>query len=112
MWTVISCVLLASLCAVCAAVSVYSVAIAGQRQASLVRSTRSLESRVQSLETSSNEWTEELRLLANRVKMQRVRTAVAHTDAQPGKLPDPYKDPDGWRNAMNKRLAASKLPAD
>lgn len=52
-----------------------------------------------------------LELLANRIKMMRVRNAATHTDSKVGSngLPDPHRDPDGWRRAMNQRLSQSKL---
>lgn len=63
-------------------------------------------SRIESLETSLNETQEVLSELANKVKMQRVRTAVHHTkDSQPNSSPDPYTNPDEWRRQMNRQLA-------
>lgn len=44
-----------------------------------------------------------LEVLANRVKMMRVRTAANHVKDQPTE-PDPYKDPEAWRKAMNLKL--------
>lgn len=68
-------------------------------------------SRVASLEERLTETEETLSGLANRVKMMRVRSAVNHVPdkAAPNGLPDPHRDPDGWRRAMNTRLAQSKL---
>jgi hypothetical protein len=31
------------------------------------------------------------------------------TDAGTGKLPDPYRDPDGWRRAMQARLSMARF---
>ena len=65
------------------------------------------------LSTRLSECEESLTVLANRVKMQRVRTAANHADESNRKnadgLPDPYKDPDAWRNAVNSRLARGKF---
>lgn len=66
-------------------------------------------SRVASLEERLTETEETLSGLANRVKMMRVRNAVTHTDKLNGAEPDPYRDPNGWRAAMNRRLAQGKL---
>lgn len=65
-------------------------------------------SQSESLSARLSELEETVSLLANRVKMMRVRNAVTHTD-KPSGLPDPHRDPDGWRRAMNSRLAQSKL---
>lgn len=65
-------------------------------------------SRIQSIEDSLADTQDTLKMVANRVKMQRVRTVAAHAE-DAGKLPDPYKDPDGWRAAMNSRLARAKV---
>jgi hypothetical protein len=67
-----------------------------------------VESRVTSLETSLAEWTETVRALADRVKMQRVRNAVSHATKQPDN-PDPYTNPDEWRKVANRQLALSHL---
>lgn len=66
-------------------------------------------SRVASLEERLTETEETLSGLANRVKMMRVRSAVTHTDKPNGAIPDPHRDPDGWRNAINARIAKGKL---
>lgn len=79
---------------------------------SLAAEVRLNASRVRSL-TESHELTmDELKNLANRVKMQRVRNAADHATkpARAGSdMPDPFTDPDGWRTAMNKRIAAARL---
>lgn len=61
-------------------------------------------SRLKSVETSQEEIAETVKQLANRVKMQRVRTAINHTNDEPTN-PDPYTNPDAWRRAANKRIA-------
>lgn len=65
------------------------------------------ESRLKSLEACVAEQADALLAVANRVKMQKVRNAANHV-ADSG-LPDPYKDPDGWRKAMNSKLQKGKL---
>jgi hypothetical protein len=57
-----------------------------------------------------SELEETMAVLANRVKMSRVRTAATHAEKPSSDLPDPHTDPDGWRTAMNKKLAAARLP--
>lgn len=66
--------------------------------------TRSPLSRVQSLETSLTDMQGALTEVANRVKMMKVRNAATHVPEKSSE-PDPYKDPDGWRRSMNRRLA-------
>ena len=68
------------------------------------------ESPPESLSARLSEAEETLSLLANRVKMMRVRNAATHTDKPNGAEPDPYRDPNAWRQAMNRRLAPGKLP--
>lgn len=72
---------------------------------------RSIESRIESLEGSVSEWSQLTTDVANSVKMMKVRrmTAGPSSSAQADDFPDPYKDPDKWRAAMNRRIAASKL---
>lgn len=66
----------------------------------------------ESLSARLDELEQTVEVLANRVKMQKVRNAALHAERErPGGLPDPYKEPDRWRDAVNKRLASSKLPA-
>jgi hypothetical protein len=72
-------------------------------------------SRIKSLETSLADTQGALEEVANRVKMMRVRNAANHTETsgpKPGQRkdePDPYSDPDGWRQAMNAKLARAKV---
>lgn len=90
--------------------AVRAVTVAQELQA---QNEHSPASRMASLEASQSELLEELQNLANRVKMMKVRRAADHVDdAKPraGAMPDPYKDPDGWRTAMNSRLGKGKLP--
>jgi hypothetical protein len=73
------------------------------------RLTRFPLSRLDSLETSLADQAEAMTVLANRVKMHRVRTAANHIPDDKPTLPDPYRDPDAWRKAMNARLQKGKL---
>lgn len=62
-------------------------------------------SRLNSLQSSQEDLMQAVDALAQRVKMQKVRNAITHTDKTNGAgMPDPYRDPDGWRKAMNERL--------
>jgi hypothetical protein len=65
-------------------------------------------SRIKSLETSLAETNDALAAVANRVKMMRVRSAANHT-ADRDDSPDPYKDPDRWRQSINKQIALGRL---
>lgn len=76
------------------------------------RLARSPTSRIQSLEQSLEETQEAMRVLANSVKMRNVRAAATHVPEKPkpaDAIPDPHTDPDGWRNAMNRKLARDRL---
>jgi hypothetical protein len=68
-------------------------------------------SRLRSIEQSLTDTQDALTEVANRVKMMKVRNAANHSDPEKRGLPDPYKDPDGWRKAMNSRLSAARLGA-
>lgn len=72
---------------------------------------RSIELRIESLENSVLEWSQTVTDLANSQKMTRVRAASKHASSDQTKdgMPDPYRDPDGWRKAMNKRIAMRGL---
>lgn len=47
--------------------------------------------------------------LATSVRMSKVRRAGQSPESKSG-LPDPYRDPDGWRQAVNARLGSVKIP--
>ena len=68
----------------------------------------SAESRLALIERSHNGLAEVVTELANRVKMMKVRSAVRHGSSST-ELPDPHTDPNGWRKAMNLRIAERKL---
>lgn len=70
-------------------------------------SPESLRLRVDSLTTQLEEVAVALGDLAQRVKMQKVRNAANHVRDE---MPDPYRDPDGWRRAMNSKLSRGKVP--
>lgn len=59
----------------------------------------------ESLSERLSELEETVSLLANRVKMMRVRNAATHTDKTSNGVPDPYTNPDEWRREANKRLS-------
>jgi hypothetical protein len=62
-------------------------------------------SRLESLAASQAELAETMETLANRVKMQRVRTAAMHaTKLGSGGEPDARTDPEGWRAWKNAQL--------
>lgn len=104
---------------VAAAVSLVFSVILALLLARIAARASELEARVRSLSASPsaslserlNELEETVSLLANRVKMMRVRNAATHTDKSNGAEPDPYRDPNGWRAEMNRRLARGKLPS-
>lgn len=70
---------------------------------------RSLESAQQSNADQLEQLLEHVTEMTNSLKMQRVRAAAKHSSVTRPEMPDPYKDPNGWRDAMNKRIALGKL---
>lgn len=68
-------------------------------------------SQLESLKRSHAELVETVEALANRYKMQKVRNVVEHGASRKaaGDLPDPHTDPDGWRSAMNSKLARERF---
>ena len=62
----------------------------------------SLSARLDELEST-------MEVLANRVKMQKVRNAANHAERADAGLADPYKDPDRWRQQMNAQLSRDKF---
>lgn len=81
-----------------------------RRWSSLDKRIRSIESRQRSITDSLSGWSSELEALSQRVKMQRVRNATTHATKERDGLPDPYKEPDAWRAAVNRKLAFGKMP--
>lgn len=89
----------------------FFVARIAARVSALLEHVRSLSvSQPESLSGRLSELEETVSMLANRVKMMRVRNAVTHTDKPNGATADPYRDPNGWRAEMNRKLAFGKLP--
>ena len=106
MWTVISnalivlsfiASLLATFWAVRSAARVWEL----QRR---LESFKTLDAR--SLEARLNEFEQTLSLVANRVKMTRVRNAVDHGVRDKGGEPDAKSDPEAWRAWKNAQLRA------
>jgi hypothetical protein len=71
------------------------------------------DAQIKSLRDSLELVSTELEHLAQRVKMQRVRNATDHAiKSRPdGDMPDPFKSPDEWRSAMNRKMAKQKMGA-
>lgn len=111
MWLGIFSALSVSLCILCALVAIYAARTATRAPESLEQRLHSVELQQRSSTTSLTELSTELEALAQRVKMQRVRNATNHASRGNG-APDPYSDPDAWRQAMNRRLAFGKLPPE
>lgn len=110
MWSVIFCALTAAVCVFCLIGCARTAQTVKEDSASLVAEVRLNTSRIQSLTESHALSVEELQNLANRVKMQRVRSAADHaTTSRPDGEPDPMKDPERWRAWMNKKIAMGRL---
>jgi len=76
---------------------------------------RSIESQTRLLESSVSEWSEITTALSNTLKTMRVRRAGVEHAAEKkngNAMPDPYTDPDGWRKAMNKRIALKQFTGE
>lgn len=111
MWPAIFCVLSAAV-SILSALAAFSHAQRAARASALpLEKALSVESRLLLVERSLNDASEVLTELANRVKMMKVRGSLRHIEDKPSE-PDPYKDPDGWRKMMNRRLAMNKLQGD
>lgn len=61
------------------------------------------------LEQRVKECEETLSLLANRVKMTRVRNAVTHAERDKNGEPDAKSDPEAWRAWKNAQLRAGQF---
>jgi hypothetical protein len=61
-----------------------------------------------SLETRLSELEDAVAVVANRVKMTKVRNAATHTDRDKGGEPDARLDPEGWRTWKNAQLRAGQ----
>lgn len=62
----------------------------------------------ESFDSRLNELADVVSLLANRVKMMKVRNATTHTDRDKGGEPDAKSDPEAWRAWMNAQLGKPK----
>lgn len=101
----------AALAMLCPLLAFFAARSAARGAGSLQGRLRSIESQIASLESSVSEWSQITTDLANRVKMMRVRAATAgpSSSGRPSDLPDPYRDPDGWRRAMNQRIGLKRF---
>jgi DNA repair ATPase RecN len=109
MWLTFFCVSTAATACASLAISVFAARRAARALASPPQRLRSVESRLQSVEQLAEEHTQAMTDLANRLKMIKVRSAASHGFKSDNELPDAYRDPEGWRRAMNSRLAQIKL---
>lgn len=103
MWLDISSVLSAAVAFLSAGAALSAARNAIRERESLRRQVDSCESLLRSLRISLDEQASTLETLANRVKMQRVRTAATHATSD--SEPDPYQNPDAWRKRMNAQLS-------
>jgi len=109
MWTVISSVsivlsLLASLVAISLAAR-SAVAVQELRQAFQVLK----RSDSKSFETRLDEYEKTLSLLANKLKMTKVRNAITHINRDSDGEPDAKSDPEAWRAWKNAQLRAGQF---
>ena len=112
MWIVFSLALSVLLALGSLTIAIIAARNAARAADSAARNSRLPESALQSLRESIQELGDTQLEMANRLKMMKVRAATSHTDPKPDRnngLPDPYKDPEGWRQAMNSRLARGKV---
>jgi hypothetical protein len=109
MWIVISSVLIA----LTFAASLVATFLAVRSAARVWELQQALQSfkplAAQSLETRLNELEQTLSLVANRVKMTKVRNAVTHTDRDKDGEPDAKSDPERWRAWKNAQLRAGQF---
>jgi hypothetical protein len=109
MWTVISSVLIAS-SFIGSLVAMFSAAQSAARVWELQRALQDFKPlSAQSLETRLSELEQTLSLVANRVKMTKVRNAVTHTERDNGGEPDAKSDPERWRSWKNAQLRAGQF---
>ena len=108
MWTVIFCALSAGIAFASCLAAFWSAQRARADVGLPAAKLHSVESRLALIERSHNDVAEVVTELANRVKMMKVRNSLRHQDAK-NEEPDPFKDPDGWRTMMNRKIAAAKV---
>ena len=106
MWLVFFSVLSAALSVFCFLAACFAVRAANRVQELPQARLRCVESRTESLVASLNDLQSTMEVLANRVKMQRVRNFAMHAVGSDGE-PDPARDPEAWRAWKNKQLRAS-----
>jgi len=106
MWTVISSVLIA-LSLVASLVATFWAAQSAGRVWELQQALAAFKPlAAQSLETRLSELEQTLSVVANRVKMTKVRNAVTHLERDKNGEPDAKSDPEGWRAWKNQQLRA------
>ena len=109
MWTVISSVLIA----LSFTGSLAAIYLAAQNAARVWELQQALAAfkplAAQSLETRLSECESTLSIVANRVKMTRVRTAATHLERDKGGEPDAKSDPEAWRTWKNAQLRARQF---
>lgn len=105
------CALSAVLAILSLTLAIFAVRSARRAAGSSPAKLRSIESRIALLESSVSEWSQLTTDVANSVKMMKVRRATAgpSSSGRGDDLPDPYKDPDGWRSAMNRRIGQQRF---
>ena len=108
LWSAIFSVLSVVLCSCCLIGCVFHARRAHRNSAPQAAQIRSVISRQASFNESLEAMQLELERLANRVKMQRVRNVTEHGRTPAGEMPDPYREPNEWRAAMNRKLAQSR----
>lgn len=107
MWTEFSIACSAIACLISLVAALSGVRTAARLRALQDQLLRLPVSKLESLAASQQELADTMEQLANRVKMQRVRTAANHV--KDDGAPDPHKDPERWRAWMNGRIARSKV---
>jgi len=104
MWTVISNVLIVS-SLVCSVVAIFLAArsvVVVQELRQVLQAFKPWDKQL--LEQRLTEAEQTLVLLANRLKMTKVRNAITHVDRDKGGEPDAKSDPEGWRAWKNAQL--------
>jgi hypothetical protein len=103
MWIVIFSVSSVVIALLSLAAASFAVRIARQGAELPQERLRSVESRTESLVASLNDMQVTMEVIANRVKMQRVRNTAMHAVASAGE-PDSRTDPEAWRAWKNAQL--------
>ncbi len=96
MWITIFFALLATVCCGLSIRAAFVALAAARTMASQPASHRSLASKIASIEQCQEETSEALKVLANRVKMQRVRTAANHVS-------DPISADESIKDSLRRR---------